>query len=157
MSHAPSPLSSFMWSSKKYLWELQIMKLLGTQFSPVSCHLLPLRPQYLPQCYQSMLVSLCVRQVSQLHNTTGKLYSIHLNLYTLGQQNGKTKYFTPNGTRHSWHLCTSYSLNEYQFDSASVVPNCLHFVKQVCPVSTDSASMVSVIRGSPRPKKKWEN
>jgi hypothetical protein len=54
-----APLSSLVWASIYYLWELHIMKLLSTQFSPVSCHLLPLRPQYLPQCRQSTVAALC--------------------------------------------------------------------------------------------------
>jgi hypothetical protein len=44
--YAPSTLSSLIWWSRKRFVRIQIMELLNTQFTSVSCYILPLRSNW---------------------------------------------------------------------------------------------------------------
>ena len=65
---------------------LKIMKLLITQFSPVPCHLVPLRPKYSPQrpvlkhTQPTSFLSVS-DQVSHPYKTTGKITVLHILIF----------------------------------------------------------------------------
>jgi len=80
-----------------------------------------------------MVVSSLEKQVSQLHNITGKLYFHTFKSsysWTAKQEDNAV-----NGRNACYQTVAdipaiyySYSLHAHQFDSVSVIPNCLHFV-----------------------------
>ena len=95
--HAP-PISFFsLWSPEQYWVGSTIIKLLIMWFSPLPCHIIPLRPKYSPQHLvlkhpQPTFLPQCERpSFSPIHNNGQNYSSVYVNLCVFVKPTGRQK------------------------------------------------------------------
>jgi hypothetical protein len=95
----PSPShSSRFYQPKNIWWAVQIIKLIITQFSPLPCHPVPLRPKYSPEHTflkrpQTTFLTQCDRpSFTLIQNKRPNYSSVYLNIYSFGWPTRRSKY-----------------------------------------------------------------
>jgi len=102
----PSHSSRFLHPNNVW-WRVQIIKLFIIQFSPLPYYLVPLRPKYSPQhtIYkhpQPTFLPQCEWPIfTPIQSKKQNYIVVYLNLYIFWKANWKTKYFSPNNSKHS--------------------------------------------------------